>query len=180
LDFGEETQAKVKEAIDSSFKLFWDGCLTFFPDCQIASSANKNFVKELLDMRDRTANDVEPPVTLLHGEQTETVLTHCVRVIKREQEEFQEEQKRKAKEAARAAGEEEEETAGQQFEDSEDKMTTIEQDVEGAADFKVWDCPKFTLKILQGIPNKAIENLNVHPKKSPAEEEEDLALLDEI
>ena len=33
---------------------------------------------------------------------------------------------------------------------------------------------------MQGVPNRSLYNLDEHPKKSNQQEEEDLALLDEI
>jgi hypothetical protein len=36
------------------------------------------------------------------------------------------------------------------------------------------------MKILQGVPNKSLYNLDQHPKKTKDQEEEDLYLLDEI
>jgi hypothetical protein len=48
------------------------------------------------------------------------------------------------------------------------------------ADFFCFDCPQFTMKIMQGQPIKSLYNLDVHPKKKKDQEEEDLYLLDEI
>lgn len=47
-----------------------------------ASEFNKTMVARLLEFRTRTANDDEPPVTLLHGSETETVLRHSLMRIK--------------------------------------------------------------------------------------------------
>lgn len=48
------------------------------------------------------------------------------------------------------------------------------------ADFFCFDVPQFTSKIIQGVPIRALYNLDQHPKKSKEQEEEDLFLLDEI
>ena len=48
------------------------------------------------------------------------------------------------------------------------------------ADFFCFECPTFTMKIMQGVPNKSIFNLDMHPKRTKEQEEEDLTLLEDI
>jgi hypothetical protein len=56
----------------------------------------------------------------------------------------------------------------------------LQQDYNQCADFFCFEVPAFTLKVLQGVPNRSLLNLNKHPKKTKDQEEEDLFLLDEI
>lgn len=76
--------------------MLWDGSISFFKDAVLASSTNKQLVQRLLDFRARTHNDDEPPVTLLHGQETETVIRHSLMRLKVEQQEAAEAAKRKA------------------------------------------------------------------------------------
>ncbi len=62
-------------------------------------------------MRIRTQNDEDPPITLLHGNETETVLRHSLMRLKVEQQEALEAQKRKAIEE------------GEEIEEEEDQIT---------------------------------------------------------
>jgi hypothetical protein len=48
------------------------------------------------------------------------------------------------------------------------------------ADFLCFDRSAFSMKLMQGVPNRCIFNMDEHPKKSKEQEEEDLTLLDEI
>lgn len=64
--------------------------------------------------------------------------------------------------------------------ESRDEGSTFQQDMQLIADFLCFEVPQFTIKILQGVPNKSLMNLDQHPKKTKEQEEEDLFLLDEI
>jgi hypothetical protein len=57
----------LKQAVNQSFKLFWDGSISMFQDTVLSSQNNKEILNTLLEMRTRTNEDEEPPVTLLHG-----------------------------------------------------------------------------------------------------------------
>jgi hypothetical protein len=48
------------------------------------------------------------------------------------------------------------------------------------ADFICSDATPFTIKVLQGVPNRSLYNLDEHTKKTKEQEEEDLTVLDEI
>jgi len=163
-----------------SFKVFWDGSLTLFKDAVLASESNKVFVSTLLDHRKATHDDIEPPIALLHGTETEIVLRQAIMRIKVEQAQALEEQKRRA----RAEGdEEEEEEADNQtntLDESKEEASTLAMDLALVADFQCFECPQFTMKILQGVQNKSLLNLDVHPKQTKEQLEEDLALLEEI
>ena len=57
----------LKQAVNYSFKLFWDGSVSMFQDTVLSSQNNKEVLNTLLDMRTKSNEDEEPPVTLLHG-----------------------------------------------------------------------------------------------------------------
>lgn len=85
LGYGPVTVQMLQKAIDSSFKLFWDGSVGMYIDTVIASRNNLDVLDTLLEMRTRTNEDEEPPVTLLHGQETEKVLRQSLMRIKIEQ-----------------------------------------------------------------------------------------------
>ena len=64
----------LKQAVNQSFKLFWDGSISMYQDTVLSSQNNKEVLNTLLEMRTRTNEDEEPPVTLLHGQETEKLL----------------------------------------------------------------------------------------------------------
>ncbi len=110
--------------METSFKFFWDGSLSVIKDAVLASEFNKQTVQKLLDFRIRTQNDDEPPVTLMHGGETETILRHSLMRIKVEQQEALEALKKKAAEE------------GEEIEEEEDNLTmTNEESKEEAATF---------------------------------------------
>ena len=82
LEYGEQTRNKFVSVLESTFKFFWDGSLSIIKDAILASEFNKLATAKLLDFRQRTNNDDEPPVTLLHGEETETVIRHSLMRLK--------------------------------------------------------------------------------------------------
>jgi len=49
-------------------------------------------------VREETENDIEPPVSLMHGSETRDVALHCVQVLKEEVQEAADEAKRIARE----------------------------------------------------------------------------------
>jgi hypothetical protein len=102
LEYSDATREDLQALIPSTFKLLWDGTLSPLPPSVTADSAhalltNKLFVERLLDLRVNSQNDDEPPVTLLHGSETETVVRASLLRVKLEQQEAQEEAKRLAK-----------------------------------------------------------------------------------
>jgi hypothetical protein len=42
----------------------------------------------------------------------------------------------------------------------------LQQDIQIMADFFCFDAPPFTLKVMQGVPNRSLYNLDEHPKKT--------------
>ena len=113
----------------------------------------------------------------MHGSETRDVALHCVQVLKEEVQEAADEAKRIAREQRTEDDEEEEDNA---MNDSENQQTTPEQDILTLTDFRIFEAPQFTMKILQGVPNRCIDALNLHPKRSQTDLEEDLALLKTI
>lgn len=67
LAYGPKTMRNLKQAVNYSFKLFWDGSVSMFQDTVLSSQNNKEVLNTLLDMRTKSNEDEEPPVTLLHG-----------------------------------------------------------------------------------------------------------------
>ena len=54
IQFGPKTMMALQHAVDSSFKLFWDGEISTFVDTERSSDNNKQFLNHLLEMRTRT------------------------------------------------------------------------------------------------------------------------------
>jgi hypothetical protein len=78
---------KLIDAVKCSFKLFWDGCITVYQETAKSSTNNKDFLNALLELRTETDQDEEPPVTLIHGYNTEQTLRKTLMRIKIEQQE---------------------------------------------------------------------------------------------
>ena len=82
LQFGPKTVDTLLDIVESSFKLFWDGSIAMFNSTAQSSTNNKQFLKTLFDMRVNTQEHQEPPVTLLHGVETESTLRDALMRIK--------------------------------------------------------------------------------------------------
>jgi hypothetical protein len=80
-------------------------------DTVLSSKNNKDVLNTLLEMRQRTDEHEDPPITLLHGGETEKVLRTTLMRIKVEQEEAAE-ANRRAKEAAANQEEDSDEIGG--------------------------------------------------------------------
>lgn len=66
------------------------------------------------------------------------------------------------------------------LEDTDDKVSTFNEDMDNLADFMVTEATQFSTKLLQGVPIKAMFSFNEHRKLTAKEAEEDLGLLVEI
>ena len=170
----------LTETINCSFKVLWDGSVSLFKDSILAASNNKDLVSTLLTLREQSANDPEPPITLLHGTETEQVVKSSLLRVKVEEAERLEEQKRIAREEGGEDMDEQEDNQTNNLDESREDAGSLQQDMSSISDFFCFDCPQFTMRIMQGQPIKSLYNLDVHRKKTKAEEEEDLYLLDEI
>lgn len=71
IQYGPKTMEALYFAINNSFKLLWDGSISMFRETVKSSSTNKNFLLNLLEMREATQEHECPPVTLIHGYETE-------------------------------------------------------------------------------------------------------------
>ena len=71
LQLGPKTVFALQKAINLSFKLFWDGSVCMFKETVLSSANNKHVLNTLLELRTKTNDHQEPPVTLLHGQETE-------------------------------------------------------------------------------------------------------------
>ena len=170
---------EISEALEHSFKVFWDGSISLYKDAVSSSSNNKDFLNKLLDVRCKTETHPEPPVTLIHGMETEQTLRETLLRIKVEQ---QEEADAKAKAAAEHVTEESqvEETEQEDLEESKEEISTFQEDMETIADFLVSDATPFTTKLMQGVPIRAMYSFEEHRKQSPEEQKESLKLLEDI
>jgi hypothetical protein len=117
----------------------------------LSSSNNKEVLNTLLEMRTRTHEDEEPPVTLLHGQETEKLLRHTLMRIKVEQQEALEAKRKAAEEQDHDNDEDEgmqEEENMDLGDESEEKITTFQEDLEIITDFKVFYGCQFTIKLM--------------------------------
>lgn len=106
LQFGPQTMEEIQGALEHSFKFFWDGSVSLYKDTVFSSSNNKEFLNKLLEVRTKSESHQEPPVTLIHGMETEVTLRETLLRIKVEQ---QEEAEAKAKAAAEHVSDESQE-----------------------------------------------------------------------
>jgi len=91
MQYGPKTLAMLHQAIKSTYKIFWDGSISLFQETAHSSQNNKDFLTTLLDTRTNTEQDDEPPVTLIHGNETEQTLRKTLLRIKIDQQEALEE-----------------------------------------------------------------------------------------
>lgn len=177
LQYGPETLSQLTYLLNHSFKVFWDGSISLYKDTVHSSSNNKEFLNKLLDLRMHSDQHQEPPVTLIHGFETEMTLRETLMRIKVEQAEELERMKQKALEQEEES--EPEEDMGD-LEESKEEISTFQEDMDTIADFLVSDSTAFTTKLLQGVPIPAIFSFEEHRKKSQEEEKEALDMLDLI
>lgn len=150
----------------------------------LSAKNNKDVLNKLLEVRQATNEDEEPPVTLLHGNETEKLLRTTLMRIKIEQQEAVEAAAR-AKEQRAAQVDEESDDMQKQSEmemesESEEKMTTFDEDLEIVTDFGVFGCSEFTTKVMQGVDLKCLLSFSEHTKPSKEQVQEDLKILDDI
>lgn len=184
LSFGPKTVKAIQDAVRLSFKLFWDGSISLFSDNVLASVNNKEVLNTLLDVRTRTNEHEDPPVTLLHGQHTEKILRDTLTRIKVEQQEALEAKKR-ALEDHQAKEEDEDEDMIEDdnmdlADESEEKISTFQEDLEIITDFSCFSSSEFTTKIMQGVKLRCMLSLGEHTKPSKEQTEEDLSILEEI
>jgi hypothetical protein len=116
LQYGPKTLAALQQAVRTSFKLFWDGSISMYQETTHSSTNNKDFLSTLLEVRTNSDQDEEPPVTLIHGAETEHTLRKTLLRIKIDQQEALEALQRAAKE--------------NQEEDEEDEINVSESKAE--------------------------------------------------
>lgn len=171
----------IEEAINHTFKLFWDGSISMYVDTFMSSVNNKDVVKTLLEARRRTQTDEEPPITLLHGHETERLLRQALLLIKDDETKAFEQKQREALQKAQEDGEAEEEEEGMDMDDeSEEKLTTFQQDLDMITDYKIFESTEFTTKVMQGVDLRCMHCFDEHTKPSRNQQQEDLSILDEI
>lgn len=82
LQYGPKTMHVITEAVEHSYKIFWDGTVSPFIDTNKSCENNKIFLKKLLEIRQNTEQDEQPPVVLIHGQETEATLRQTLTKIK--------------------------------------------------------------------------------------------------
>lgn len=177
LQYGPETMMELAYLLSHSFKVFWDGSISLYKDTVYSSTNNKEFLNKLLDIRMHSDQHQEPPVTLIHGFETEVTLRETLMRIKVEQAEELERMKQKALEQEEES--EPEDDIGD-LEESKEEISTFQEDMDTIADFLVSDSTPFTTKLLQGVPIPAMFSFEEHRKQSQEEQKESLDLLDLI
>jgi hypothetical protein len=127
IGFGPKTTEALEGAVRCSFKLFWDGSIGMYMDTSLSSKNNKDLLKVLLDVRRKTAEDREPPVTFMHGIDTESMLKQTLMILKDDEQKALEAKMRAAQEKVEEEDEEEqeeEEDMALDGDESEEKLTT--------------------------------------------------------
>merc|ERR1719266_235064 len=98
---------ELRQLLAHSFKVFWDGSISLYKDTVCSSTNNKEFLNKLLDVRMHSDQHQEPPVTLIHGLETEMTLRETLMRIKIEQaEELERKQKQLAEQEEESEPEE--------------------------------------------------------------------------
>mmetsp|Transcript_29280 Transcript_29280/g.36371 ORF Transcript_29280/g.36371 Transcript_29280/m.36371 type:complete len:103 (+) Transcript_29280:1478-1786(+) len=95
IQYGPETMVELANLLQHSFKVFWDGSISLYKETVSSSTNNKEFLNKLLDVRMASDQHQEPPVTLIHGIETEMTLRETLMRIKVEQAEELERMKQK-------------------------------------------------------------------------------------
>lgn len=182
LKYGPITMGLICEAIRSSFKLFWDGSISMYHDTFLSSENNKDALQDLLNLRRETNGDKEPPVTFMHGTETEKFLRSTLLVMKNEETKAVEARQRAAMERKNQLEEEEEEEDEHldMGEESEEKLTTFQQDLDMITDFSCFKSTEFTTKVMQGVNLRCLLRFDEHQKPSYEQVKEELSILDDI
>jgi len=75
----------------------------------------------------------------------------------------------------------EEEPVEEEEEDEDGvKKNKDEVRLDHMADFQIYDCCQFSMKVMQGEPIRALQVVPQHEKKTPFQKQEELNLLEEI
>lgn len=144
LGYGPKTLNALTNAVKTSFKVFWDGSISMYMDTALSSVNNKDFLNALLEIRTDTQNDEEPPVTLIHGAETEQTLRKTLLRIKIDQQEALEAMQKAQRENAGDSDADED----MDMSESKAEISTFQDDLETICDFMVSDTTLFTTKLL--------------------------------
>jgi hypothetical protein len=136
-------------------------------EATLSANNNKEVLRSLLELRRRTNDHLDPPVTLLHGEETERLLRQTLLVIKDDEQKALEAKQRALEnrvevEEEQQDEEEEEEEALSMGSESEEKVTTFQQDLEMITDLSCFSCPQFTTKVMQGVNLRSLMCFDSH------------------
>ena len=171
LAYGPKTIKALQDAIKLSFKLFWDGSVCLFLDSILACANNKEVLNTLLDVRTKTNEHEDPPVTLLHGQQTEKLLRDTLQRIKIEQQQALEAKKRAAEDNQGQDEGSDLDMGGDDdnmdlADESEEKISTFQEDLDIITDFSCFTSSEFTTKIMQGMKLRCMLSFGEHTKPS--------------
>ena len=161
LEYGGATMQNVLSNTKDSMKLFWDGSVSIYPDT-FAHENNKTMTFDLLRIRTENEDRTEPKYSLIHSEETEIIVNQSMAKIKLDQMD--------SKDPEGSVGGNEE---------SDSRTSTFQHENISPSIFTCAE-GRFTLKLLQGIENKWLLNIDEHPALTKQQIEDDLAVLDEI
>lgn len=161
LEYGGTTMQNVLANTKDAMKLFWDGSISVYPDT-FAHENNKTMTFDLLRIRTENEDRSEPKYSLIHSEETEIVVNQSMAKIKLDQMD--------SKDPEGSLGGNEE---------SDSRTSTFQHENISPSIFTCAE-GRFTLRLLQGIENKWLLNVDEHPALTKQQIEEDLAVLDEI
>lgn len=162
LEFGQNTVQKVLECTKDAMKIFWDGSVSLYPDT-FAHENNKTFTLDLLRIRAENEERTEPKYSLIHSEETDLIVNQSMSKIKLD------EMDNKNTDGSMGGG----------YDESGSMTSTFQQDNQSPAIFVCAE-GQFTLKLLQGIENRCLLNMDEHPALTQEQIEDDLSILDEI
>lgn len=162
LEFGDVSMQSLLNNTKDAMKIFWDGSVSIYPDT-FAYQNNKTLTLDLLRIRHENEDRTEPKYSLVHSEETDLVVTQSVSKIKLD------EMDNKNADGSMGGG----------YDESGSMTSTFQHDNSSPAIFVCAE-GQFTLKLLQGIENRCLLNMDEHPALTQQQIEDDLAILEEI
>jgi len=162
LEFGQNTMQNFLEHTKDAMKIFWDGSISLYPDT-FAHENNKSVTLDFMRIKGENEDLTEPKYTLVHSQETDTILNQCASKIKLEQME----------------NKDAENSMGEGYNESGSMTSTFQQDNTSPSIFVCAE-GRFTMQILQGIENRCLMNMNEHSALTQDQIEDDLSILDDI
>lgn len=163
LEFGENSLRDILSHTKDAMKVFWEGSASLYPDT-FATENNKALSLDLMRIRHENEDRTEPKYSLIHGEETEVIIHQAMTKIK-----LDEMDNKNNVDGSMNAG----------FDESGSMTSTFQADNSNPAIFVCAE-GNFTLRLLQGIENRCLLNMDEHPALTKEQIEDDLAILEEI